>query len=124
MAQYGTYNSPGGFKLTVYGIAIVVLFFAMYYFTRGMYRDNSTSRPGATARAAERIKARDELRTKTAAALSNGGVIDTNKGLVRIPISRAMEMTVKAYEDPAAARSNLAARAQKAAAPAPQPSFE
>lgn len=124
MAQYGTYNSPGGFKLTIYGIAIVALFLAMFYFTRGMYRENATSRPGATARAAERLKARDELRAKTAAALNSGGVIDTNKGLVRIPITRAMEMTVKAYENPAAARSNLVARSQKAAAPAPQPSFE
>ena len=124
MARYGTYNSPGGFKLTIYGIAIVVLFFAMYYFTRGMYRENATSRPGAKVRAEERLKARNELRATTAAALSNGGMVDTNKGIVRIPIARAMEMTVKAYENPEAARSNLVARSQKAAAPAPQPSFE
>jgi hypothetical protein len=124
MARYGTYNSPGGFKLTIYGIVIVVLFSTMFYFTRNMYRENRTERPGATARAEERLKARNELREKTEAALKNGGVIDTNKGLVRIPVSRAMEMMVKAYENPDAARSNLAARAQKAAEPAPQPSFE
>ena len=124
MARYGSYNSPGGFKLTIYGIVIVMLFLAMFYFTRNMYRENPTGRPGATARSQERIKARTELRDKTTAALNNGGVIDTNKGLVRIPIKRAMEMTVKAYEKPESARSNLAERAQKAAAPAPQPSFE
>ena len=124
MANYGTYNSPGGFKLTIYGLAIIALFFAMFYFTRGMYRENYAGRPGAKVRAAERLKARDDLRQKSAAALSNGGPIDTNKGLVRIPIARAMQMTVEAYQNPDAARSNLVARAQKAAAPAPQPSFE
>jgi hypothetical protein len=124
MANYGTYNSPGGFKLTIYGLVIIALFFAMFYFTRGMYRENYAGRPGSKARAAERLKARDELRHKTAVALANGGPIDTNKGIVRIPIARAMQMTVEAYQNPDAARSNLVARAQKAAAPAPQPSFE
>ena len=124
MAKYGTYNSPGGFKLTIYGIVIIGLFFTLFFFTRGMYRENRTERPNATARAAERIKARDELRKTTAAALANGGMVDTNKGIVRIPIARAMQMTVEAYQDPKAAHSNLVARAQKAAAPAPQPSFE
>ena len=124
MATYGTYNSPGGFKLTIYGIVIIGLFFTLFLFTRGMYRENRPERPNATARAAERIKARDELRSKTSAALANGGMVDTNKGIVRIPIARAMQMTVDAYQNPDALRSNLVARAQKAAAPAPQPSFE
>ena len=124
MATYGTYNSPGGFKLTIYGIVIAALFFAMFYFTRGMYRENNIGRPNAQARAAERIKARNELRQTTSVALSNGGMVDTNKGIVRIPIARAMQMTVEAYQNPDAARSNLTARAQKAAQPAPQPSFE
>jgi hypothetical protein len=124
MATYGTYKSPGGFKLTIFGIVIVGLFFTMFLFTRGMYRENRTERPNATARAAERIKARDELRKMTGAALANGGMVDTNKGIVRIPIARAMQMTVDAYQNPQAAHSNLVARAQKAAEPAPQPSFE
>jgi hypothetical protein len=124
MATYGTYNSPGGFKLTIYGIVIAALFFAMFYFTRDMYREHFTGRPGAKQRAAERIKVRDELRQTNSVALANGGVIDAAKGIVRIPIARAMEMTVKAYENPAAAHSNLVARSEKAAAPAPQIDFE
>ena len=124
MATYGTYNSPGGFKLTVYGIVIAALFFAMFYFTRDMFRDHYTARPGAKERAAERLKARNEIRQTTADALKNGGTVDAARGIVRIPIAQAMEMTVKAYENPEAARSNLVARSQKAAAPAPQISFE
>ena len=124
MANYGTYNTPGGFKLTMYGIVIAALFFVMFYATRGMYRENHEARPNASARAAERIKARNELRQATSTALSRGGMVDTNKGIVRIPIARAMQMTVDAYQNPESARSNLVARAQKAAAPAPQPSYE
>ena len=124
MATYGTYNTPGGFKLTIYGIVIAMLFFALFYFTRNAYRHDYISRPGAKERAAERLKARNEIREKTSVALNSGGVIDTNKGLMRIPIARAMEMTVKGYENQTGLRSNLVERAQKAAAPAPQPSFE
>jgi hypothetical protein len=101
-----------------------MLFFALFYFTRNAYREDYIARPGAKERAAERLKARNEIREKTAVALNSGGVIDTNKGLVRIPITRAMEMTVKGYENQAELRTNLATRAKKAAEPAPQPSFE
>jgi hypothetical protein len=123
MAKYGTYNRPGGFKLTVYGIVIAACFLMMFYLVRGMYIQNNPGRVNS-ARAAERLKARNELREKTSTALLQGGAIDTNKGLVRIPIARAMQMTVEAYQNPEAARSNLVARAQKAAEPVAPPSFE
>jgi hypothetical protein len=95
----------------------------MFYAVRAMYREHNPGRVNS-ARAADRIKVRNELREKTTAALANGGMVDTNKGIVRIPITRAMQLTVQAYQNPEAARSNLVARSQKAAAPAPQPSFE
>ena len=123
MASYGTYNSPGGFKLTVYGIVILFCFLILFYVTRNMYREHNPGRVNS-ARAAERIKARDDLRAKTVAALNNGGTIDTNRGIVRIPITRAMQMTVEAYQDQTAFRSNFAARIQKATAPVEMPSFE
>jgi hypothetical protein len=123
MANYGTYKSPGGFKLTIYGIVIAICFLLMFYVVRGMYRQNYPGRVNA-ARATERIKVRNELRENTAAALMHGGMIDTNKGIVRLPIARAMQMTVEAYKNPESAHSNLVARAQKAAAPVAPPSFE
>ena len=123
MANHGTYNSPGGFKLTVYGIVIAACFLLMFYVVRGMYIKNNPGRVNS-ARAAERVKARNELREKTTTALLQGGMIDTNKGIVRLPIARAMQLTVEAYQNPEAARSNLVARAQKAAEPVAPPSFE
>src|SRR2546427_506054 len=63
-------------------------------------------------------------KTKAANAepLKNYGWQDQAKGLVRLKIAEAMRLPVQEYQNPAAARSNLAARADKAyAAPPPAP---
>lgn len=123
MATYGTYNSPGAFKLTIYGVVIALSFSTMFYMVRSAYRGYNP-RPINEARAAERAKVRQELNAKATDALNNSGWVDQAKGIVRLPIARAMQMTVQRYENPEAAHSNLVARAQKAALPAPPQSFE
>ena len=123
MATYGTYNSPGGFKLTVYAIVILASFLIVLYLARNMFRHHNPGPINGT-RAAERAKVRQEINAKANAELVNPGWVDQAKGIVRIPIARAMEMTIQAYQNPAAAHSNLVARVQKASAPAPQQSFE
>ena len=70
-------------------------------------------------RAAVRSKALVEIRAAEAQALAHPGWVDENRGLVRLPIDVAMQITERDGRDPAAARSNLTARAEKAAAPAP-----
>ena len=70
-------------------------------------------------RAATRVKALAELRTAESNALNNPGWIDQNRGLVRLPVSVAMQITESEWQNPAAARSNLIARVEKATAPAP-----
>jgi len=70
-------------------------------------------------RAAVRIKALADIRAAEIQALAHPGWIDKSRGLVRLPIEVAMQMTEREWRDPAAARSNLTARAEKAAAPAP-----
>jgi hypothetical protein len=45
---------------------------------------------------------------------------DQAKGFVRIPIERAKELVLEEWQDPAAARSNLMARAAKALPPPPR----
>jgi hypothetical protein len=72
------------------------------------------------ARIQERIKNLHDITTTSAEALNNYGWQDQSKGLVRIPITNAMEWTVRLWKDPAAARSNLLARVDKAN-PAPPP---
>jgi hypothetical protein len=123
MATYGTYDRPGPFKLTIYGLAIAAGFLIMLYVAREMFREFNPG-PVNSARAAERIKTRQELNAKALDALNKGGIIDSNKGLIRLPIVRAMQITVEGYQNPEAALTNLVARAQKAAEPPPQPAFE
>ncbi len=122
MATYGTYNTPGPFKITFYGIGIVFAFLIMLQLTRGLYRDNN--KPMNAARAAERARKRHDLAATNATLLMTPGWVNSNKAIVRLPIARAMQLTIDGYQQNAeAARSNLLARSDKAAAIAPaQPS--
>ena len=70
-------------------------------------------------RAAVRAKALAEIRAAEAQALDHPGWIDENRGLVRLPIAVAMQITERMGQDPGAVRSNLTVRVEKATAPAP-----
>jgi hypothetical protein len=74
-----------------------------------------------TTRVEQRKTALAELRQASIQALSQNDWIDQAKGIVRLNITNAMEVTVKDYQNPAAARSNLIARAEKANAQPPPP---
>ena len=60
------------------------------------------------------------IQAEDARALNSYEVIDAGKGLVRLKIDRAVELTIEEYKNPAAARTNLIARAEKASAPPPK----
>jgi len=64
-------------------------------------------------------KALAEIRKSESAALANPGWADEKRGLVRLPIETAMQVAAMEWQDPAKARADLIARAEKAAAPAP-----
>lgn len=74
------------------------------------------ARPGDVnaARAAERHKILAEARQKSAAELAAFGVIDKEKGVYRLSNERAMELAVRAFQNPAEARKEMLARAEKA----------
>jgi hypothetical protein len=73
------------------------------------------------ARAAERAKVLGEIRAAEADAAQNVGWIDQSKGIVRLRISDALQITEREWKNPAAARSNLIARVDKANPPPPPP---
>jgi len=80
-------------------------------------------------RVAARKKALVELRAAEANELENYGWVDQAKGVVRLPSAAAMQLTLREWQDPAVARSNLVARVAKAtaappAAPAKPSEFE
>ena len=72
------------------------------------------------ARAEQRRKALAELRAENQAALTTYGWIDPAKGIVRLPVQRAVEMSLQLWQDPAAGRTNLLGRLAKATAKPPE----
>jgi hypothetical protein len=81
------------------------------------------TRPAALnqARIEERLKNLREITATTTDALNNYGWQDQPKGLVRLPITNAMALVVREWKNPAAGRSNLLARVEKANPPPPPP---
>ena len=78
--------------------------------------------PLGAERAAERAKALVEIRAAEKEGLENTAWIDQGKGLVRLRIEDAMKLVEREWKNPAAARSNLIARVEKAnPPPAPPP---
>ena len=75
-------------------------------------------------RAEERRKTLADVKAANTESLNNYAWIDQPKGIVRLPISRAMELTLQQWKNPAAARSNLIAQVEKATAlPPAKPSI-
>ncbi|MEO7299825.1 MAG: hypothetical protein ABI042_14755 [Verrucomicrobiota bacterium] len=81
---------------------------------------NKTSSAIGSDRAEERRKNLINVRAETDQALKNYAWQDQGKGLVRLPIERAMEVSLQEWQNPKAARSNLITRVEKATAPAPK----
>jgi hypothetical protein len=71
-------------------------------------------------RDAARAKALTEIRAVETVSLNSPGWVDEARGIVRLPIATAEQLAAQAWQNPAAARADLTARAEKAAAPAPK----
>jgi hypothetical protein len=71
-------------------------------------------------RAAVRSKALAEIQAAEATALNTPGWVDQDRGIVRLPIATALQLSESAAQNPAAARADLIARAGKAVAPLPK----
>ena len=61
-----------------------------------------------------------EIRTNEVASLDSAAWIDHDRGIVRLPIDTAIQITAQEWQNPAQARADLIARAQRATAPAPK----
>lgn len=105
-------------RLTFYFVAIAGTFLLVAWLV-SLVREGATPPPLGAARAEERVKARAESTMLAAEALQSYGWADPGKGLVRLPISNAMALTVREWQNPAVARSNLVALAERAAAAPP-----
>jgi len=103
-----------------YALAIVGTFLIVAALVSVMRR-HSQPPPIDAKRIAERSKALADLRQAEAEALNTPGWVDQTKGIVRLPITNAMDMVLREWQNPAAAKSNLVARVEKATFMAPPP---
>jgi len=112
-------NSPGNQKLLSFlGIAGAFLIVAVLV---GVMLSYNRPPPLDSTRIDQRKTALAEIRQTSIQTLSQNEWLDQTKGIVRLNITNAMEVTLKDYQNPAAARSNLIARAEKANAQPPPP---
>lgn len=71
-------------------------------------------------RAALRTKALTDMRAAETEGLQTTAWIDPSKGVVRLRIEDAKKLALRQWQNPAAARSNLIARVEKATALPPK----
>ena len=104
----------------VYGIGILGSFLIVAALVWAM-RHYTQPAPLGEDRAAVRAKALAELRAAESEALRTPAWMDAAKGVVRLPMQQAMTMVERDWgQNPAAARSNLIARVEKATALPPK----
>jgi hypothetical protein len=107
-------------KLTVYSVAILAVLLIGYILVHAMRAYVPATAVNAN-RAAERAAGLAEVRATAQKELHGDPVyINKNNGIVRLPIDRAMQLVVEGGKNPAAFRSNLVSRVEKATA-APKP---
>lgn len=94
-------------------LLVAVLVWAMKHYT---------TPPSLLAeQAATRYQNLAELRAAEKEAMESYGWIDEGKGIVRLHIDRAVDLTVEKGRDPQAAREDLIARVEEATALPPPP---
>ncbi len=94
-------------------LIFLALVWAMWHYTQPA--------PLGEDRVAVRKKALAEMRAAEAEGLNRYGWVDQSKGVVRLPITVAMRLALQQWQNPAAARSDLVARVEKAFPPPPPP---
>ncbi len=103
------------------GAAIGFLAVSVIFVVLGVSVKLSQTVPAVdAARGAERSKGLAEIRAAEDQALNSSAVIDAQRGIVRLPIDQATQLAAEAWKNPAAARADLTARAEKAAAELPK----
>ena len=115
----GNGNNSSCVTKAVYFVTILGVFLIMYGLVRIMIHYTRPA-PVGVERVALRLKNMADYKAATAEAINNYGWVDPVKGIVRLPVDRAVELAAERWQNPVAARSNLIARAEKAAEAPPK----
>src|SRR5688572_1208384 len=106
-------------RLTAYGIGILGTFLLVALLVLAM-RHYTRPAPVGANRVEERFKFLQDQRAADAKALTEYDWTDKEKGIVRLPVQRAVELTLQEWQNAAAARANLISRVEKATAAPPK----
>jgi hypothetical protein len=103
-------------KVVANAVGFLGTFFLLAVLIWAMYRYANPA-PVEEARWMERQTNLAQLRVQSREVLHNYAWIDQSRGVVRLPAARAMELLVTEWQNPAAGRSSLLARLEKALPP-------
>jgi hypothetical protein len=106
-------------RVTAYSVGILGTFLLVALLVLAM-RHYTQSAPIGASRVEERHKFLQDHRAADAKTLSEYDWQDKDKGIVRLPLKRALELVLQEWQNPAGARSNLIARVDKATAAPPK----
>lgn len=106
-------------KCALNALVIIGVFLIVGWLVRMMIQYTSPAPVGAE-RAAERRKNLAEQRAMETQVLNNYAWQDQTKGIVRLPINRAMELVQQEWQNPAQGRTELLSRVDKATAVPPK----
>ncbi len=113
-------HSANGRASAPYAVGILGAFLIVAALAWAIHR-YAPAPPLGEDHAAFRAKALADLRAAEAEALTTPAWLDQPKGIVRLPIDQAMALVERDWgRNPAAARSNLIARVEKATALPPK----
>jgi hypothetical protein len=102
-------------SVAIYGVAFAGVFLTLAGLGWIM-RHYTQPPPPDTEYWEQRSRNLSELNAQNQDWLQNYAWIDANRGIVRLPIARAMELTVQEWQHPELARSNLLFRVEQMAA--------
>lgn len=114
-----SYVERKGSSSFFYLLAVIGALLVMWLVVREV-RQYTTPPPLGTQRAEERAKALADTRAADHAALGSYGWQDKDRGIVRLPLERALELTLAEWQNPAAGRKKLLELSQKATAELPK----
>ena len=106
-------------SLTAYAVGILGTFLIVALLVLAM-RHYTQPAPVGANRVEERYRFLQDQRGADAKALNEYDWMDKDKGIVRLPVQRAMELTLQEWQNPTVARSNLISRVEKATAAPPR----
>lgn len=119
MSDNGECKSCCSSRTCAYVVGILGTFLIVSFLVRLMFNYTHPA-PLNQARAEERKKNLAEIRQANGLWLTSYDWRDKDKGIVRMPVARAMEISAQEWRNPIAARTNLIGMAAKAYALPPK----